>query len=393
MKSALAPPYALVRHRRAAVLALVLALAGCSSEDEGPQAGAGGQDQPPPTVQTATIALEEVSVREEYAGRIRGAREVEVRARVDGIVTQRTYNEGAFVEAGEQLFQIDPEPYGVALASAQAERERAQANLRQAEREWERVSGLYEDDAISTRERDQAKSGVELARAELAVANAAVDSAKIELDYTGVEAPVSGVTSLEVLSEGGLANRGDLLTTVTQLDPVHVRFSLPESDILAQGQARRAMAGEASDASREVALLLPNGERYEHAGEVDFTEAGIDPATGTIRTRAVFPNPEWRLRPGMFVRIDIRTATLEDVAVIPEEAVGSSGEGPVVFVVGEDNTVSAAPVELGPVVADGQVVESGLDEGARIVVSGLAGLSDGTEVNPGGANGGDEERQ
>ncbi|MEX0606948.1 MAG: efflux RND transporter periplasmic adaptor subunit, partial [Halofilum sp. (in: g-proteobacteria)] len=367
-------------------------LSACSQDDDGSQADAAGQ-APPPTVQTATVSLEDVDVREEYAGRIHGAREVQVRARVEGIVSRRTYNEGAYVEAGEQLFQIDPEPFGVALARSQAERQRAQASVRQAQRDWDRVSSLYEDDAISTRERDQAQSALELARAELAVADTAVQSAEIELSYTRVDAPVAGVTSLEVLPEGGLANRGDLLTTVTQLDPMHVRFSLPESDALAQGQARRAMAGEAVNGSREVALLLPNGERYDESGEVDFTEAGIDPATGTVRTRAVFPNPDRLLRPGMFVRVEIRTATLEGVAVVPEAAVASSGDGPTLFVIGDDNVASAVPVELGPVVPDGQVVASGLDEGDRVVVSGLAGLSDGMEVNPGGGNGDGEERQ
>ncbi|MEX2575705.1 MAG: efflux RND transporter periplasmic adaptor subunit, partial [Halofilum sp. (in: g-proteobacteria)] len=140
-------------------------------------------------------------------------------------------------------------------------------------------------------------------------------------------------------------------------------------------------------------LLLPNGERYDESGEVDFTEAGIDPATGTVRTRAVFPNPDRLLRPGMFVRVEIRTATLEGVAVVPEAAVASSGDGPTLFVIGDDNVASAVPVELGPVVPDGQVVASGLDEGDRVVVSGLAGLSDGMEVNPGGGNGDGEERQ
>ncbi|MEX2576965.1 MAG: efflux RND transporter periplasmic adaptor subunit, partial [Halofilum sp. (in: g-proteobacteria)] len=269
MKFVPAQPYALVQ-RSAAVLVLLLVLSACSQDDDGSQADAAGQ-APPPTVQTATVSLEDVDVREEYAGRIHGAREVQVRARVEGIVSRRTYNEGAYVEAGEQLFQIDPEPFGVALARSQAERQRAQASVRQAQRDWDRVSSLYEDDAISTRERDQAQSALELARAELAVADTAVQSAEIELSYTRVDAPVAGVTSLEVLPEGGLANRGDLLTTVTQLDPMHVRFSLPESDALAQGQARRAMAGEAVNGSREVALLLPNGERYDESGEVDFT--------------------------------------------------------------------------------------------------------------------------
>lgn len=365
------------------VLLLPLALAACGQDQAGQT-----QSPPPPPVETTSVSLADVDVHEEYAGRIRGSRAVQVRARIGGILKQRMYTEGAYVEAGAKLFRIDPEPYGVALARAEAERQHAQANLQQARRDWERVSRLYEDDAISTRQRDQALSALELARADLAVAESAVDAAQIELGYTTVEAPVAGVTSLEVLPEGSLATRGDLLTTVTQLDPVHVRFSLPERDALAQRHARQAMTGADTNGSREAFLLLPSGERYERSGQIDFTEAGIDPATGTVRARAVFPNPDRLLTPGMFVRVRLRTATLESVAVIPERALTTAADGPAVFVIGEDGKAASRTVELGPIVPNGQVIKSGLNDGDRVVVTGVGQLSDGTKVSTGDGEGG-----
>lgn len=364
--------------RVAAALLFALALAACSG---GAAEELGGPPKPPPHVETVAVELRPVAVREDYAGRIHAVREVEVRARVDGIIEKRHYVEGQFVREGDPLFRIDPEPFEAALAQAQAERQRARANLRQAELDWKRISALYEQDVASTRDRDAALSELELAQAELALAEARVRSAEIDLGYTTVTSPASGITSLEVLPEGALAGRGDLLTTVTQLDPVHVRFALPEEDAIVQREARRAMAaGEDANGKRSATLLLPDGAPYPHEGVVDFTEASIDPATGTVRTRAVFPNPEHLLTPGLFVRVQMETAALADVAVIPERAVTSSGRGPAVFVVRADGTVELRPVELGPVVPEGQVVRAGLAAGERVAVSGLAHLDDGIKV-------------
>lgn len=339
----------------------------------------GGGDQPPPEVRVTTVELGEVPVREEYAGRVRGAREVQVRARVEGVLEARAYTEGEVVEEGQRLFRIDSDVYEAAVEQAEAEAERARASLRQARRDWERIQRLYEQDAVSTRERDEALSALELAEAEVSLAEARVRSARIELDYTDVVAPVSGITSLEEQPEGSLLSRGDLLTTITQLHPVHVRFALPEEDALAQRRAREALSAGRNGARRAV-LILPDGRRYERAGEVDFTEASIDPRTGTVQARAVFPNPDRALTPGLFARVELRMATLENVAVLPERAIGADGEDATVYVVDDEDRVAVRAVELGPVVAEGQVVAAGLEAGDRVVVSGLAGLADGDRV-------------
>lgn len=368
----------------------VLALTACDSRSPDDAS----REQPAPRVEVSEISLRSVDVREEYAGRARGAREVEVRARVDGILEQRGYTEGAMVEQGEQLFRIDPEPFEAAVDSAEAQLQNARANLRQAQRDWDRIKSLYADDAVSTRERDAAQSALELARADVALARAGLRSAEIELGYTAVEAPLDGVTSLEAVPEGSLVGPGDLLTTVTQLDPIHVRFALPERDVLARREARRAMSAGADadiDSEREAVLILPGGERYERKGKLDFTNASIDPDTGTVRARAVFPNPDNRLTPGLFVRVELRTATLEGVAVIPETAVGSGQDGPVVYTVDDAGQAVRTPVELGPVVDAGQVIEAGLDDGDRVVVSGHSGLRDGAEVQVHADGGGESD--
>ncbi|MFD1381089.1 efflux RND transporter periplasmic adaptor subunit [Fodinicurvata halophila] len=254
--------------RGLAAASLLALLAACGSEDSA-QGQAGGQGGgPPPQVNVVTTERQDRDVYADYAGRARGAREVEVRARVEGILQKRLYDEGKVVEEDDSLFAIDPEPFALALQAARAERDRAEAEVQQAEREWRRVSRLYEQNAISERERDAALSTLELARASLALSTAQVDQARLELDYTDVAAPAPGVTSLEALPEGSLVERGSLLTTITQMDPVHVRFALPESDAALQRQAREAMGRSGNgDNRRDATLILPGGQEYERTGK------------------------------------------------------------------------------------------------------------------------------
>lgn len=363
--------------RVAALAPLALALAACSGEPEG---GTGGGNAAA-AVTFVTVEPHSVDVEEAYAGRVRGAREVQVRNRVEGVLEERLYREGALVEQGEPLFRIDPEPFRVAVQAAEAQVATARADLAQAQREWERTSRLFERNAISERERDQARSALELAQAGVAVAEAQRAQAELELDYTEVTAPVSGVTSLEALPEGSLLERGTLLSTIVQPDPAHVRFSLPEDDAAVQRTARRAMAeADSDDYRREAHVVLPDGSTYERTGNIDFTAATIDSSTGTVLARAIFPNPETVLTPGQFVRVRVLLRTLDDALVVPERAVGESGDGPRVFVVTDDDTARSQPVRLGPVVAEGQVITDGLEAGERVVVNGQVALQDGGDV-------------
>lgn len=371
--------------RPAAGVAIAVLGSGCGTGTAQESAPGGA---PPPPVTVAAMEAEDVDVQAEYAGRARGSHEVEVRARVEGILERRLYVEGEMVERGTPLFQIDAEPYEIALMRAEAERANARAELNRAEREWNRISELFEQGTASERERDEALSQFELAQAQLSAAEAAVADAERNLRYTEVDAPLSGATDLESFPEGSLIERGTLLTTITRHDPIHVHFALPEDDALAQRAARRARRETQGDHRFAATLILPDGRDYEEQGTVDFTDSTVDPRTGTVSSRAVFPNPEQAVMPGQFVRLRLVLRELSGVIVVPESSVTQGPDGPQVYRVDEQQVARAAPLELGPVVDHGRVVLDGLDAGDRIVVNGQVAVQDGAPVRVGDAAGG-----
>ncbi|MCG5494485.1 efflux RND transporter periplasmic adaptor subunit [Ectothiorhodospira variabilis] len=377
------PPYPRSRHLAALSLCVTLILT------MAPVAAQQG-DRPPPPVTLQPAQVESVEVQGVYAGRARGSREVEVRARVGGILEERLYVEGQAVDRGEALFRIEEEPYQIALQHARAQQANAQAALNQAQREWDRISSLYARDAVSQRERDRALSEKELAEAQMEVAAAAVNDARRNLSYTRVEAPITGATELEVLPEGSLVERGTLLTIITQHDPIHIRFALPEGDAAVQRAARQARIAAGEHHRYEATLRLADGSDYEHTGTVDFTAGTIEPRTGSVTARAVFPNPDRRVVPGQFLRVRLVLERLEDVVVVDETVVSEGHEGPRVFVVDEDNVAHARNVTLGPVHEGRRVILEGLEPGEKVVVRGHVAVDDGMTVNPGDASG-DEE--
>lgn len=325
-----------------------------------------------------------VIVEQEYAGRMRGSREVEVRARAEGILIERVFSEGQAVEEGQPLFVLDPAPFRIALQSAEAERATAQATRDQARREYDRIRGLLDQNAISRREYDRALAERELAQASVARANASVASAALNLEWSTVTAPVAGITGLETVSEGNLISRGNLLTTISQLDPIHVRFSMPESDaLLRQADLReltaRGLTDEQLAVARSVRLLLPDGSVHPTPGNLDFTDSAVDPRTGTVSARAIFENPDYVLTPGQFVRVRVPVRLLRDVLLIPQDTVRHGRTGAQVFVI-EDNVVHARDVRLGPIVEGQQTILEGLAAEDQVVVSGLAALRDGLPV-------------
>lgn len=348
--------------RFALTLCAFLLLAACTETE--PTAGF---QLPPPLVTVEVIQPTSVTVTAHYAGRIHGSREVEVRARAGGILQERLYIEGQRVTEGAALFRIDPEPYQIALRRQQAQLMNTQAHLASAQREWRRISDLFARNAVSERERDQAYTALELAQAQLAVAQAAVAEAELNLRYTQVVAPIEGVTGIESVSEGSLIQQGALLTKITQSHPVHVHFALPEQD--------------AAVREHYVAhLILPNGQLYTQSGSVNFTNNSIDPRTGTVMARAVFPNQHNQLIPGQFVRIQLVLQQLEEVFLISAAAVSDTATHTQVFIIDEQQLAQVRLVELGPVVDGRQVILNGLQAGDRLVVNGQVALRPGVPV-------------
>lgn len=358
-----------------AILGLTLLVTGCQSDSQ--QAP---RQRPAPPVTVLQVEPTSAEVIRTYAGRIHGAREVEVRTRVQGILEERLFEEGERVEQGASLFRIDPEPFSVALQATKAEEQSVTAELNQAEREWQRISRLYEQNAVSQREYDNARSTYELAQARKALAQARTAQAELELDYTRVEAPLSGITSLEVLPEGSLVERGTLLTTIVQLDPIHIRFSLPEQDATIQRHLRATSSPDASAARRQVKLIMPNGSIYEREGIIDFTASTVDSRTGTVPTRAVFANPDDLLVPGQFVRVQVLLQNLTDIFVIPQTAIVQGPQGTSVFVIDSDDKAQFRPVTLGAVTEKGQIVLDGLSAQDEVVINGQVSLSPGAQV-------------
>lgn len=343
-----------------------------------------GCEQPvaPPQPPPAEVAALEVRPRGldlelEYAAQLRGVREVEVRARVSGILLERLYEEGQPVEAGALLFRIDPAPFRAEVERARAEVGVQSVNLERARRERDRVAPLYEQGLASVRERDAALADFEGAQASLAAAEATLNSAELSLSYTEVRAPIAGITSREVRSEGSLVLAGSessLLTYIVQTDRLYVEFALPESDaalIAADGQA----------AGLTVRIVDARGAVIGPPAKIEFVSPRIDDATGTLAIRAILDNTDDRLLPGRVVRARIEGVRLPDTFVVPKRAVLHGAQGPFVWLIGTDDTVAAQPVELGASSGNDVAVTAGLAAGNRVVVEGILKVQPGAVVN------------
>lgn len=362
-------------------------LAGCQ-DGNAQEAGAG---YPPPSVAVATVVPHEVPVVREYVGQTMGSREVEIRARVTGIVEKRLYDEGAVVEAGQPLFRIDPKPFEVMVAAAEAELAHARAQLTRAEREKTRLEPLAKANAVSQKEIDDARSEAELAAAAVKLAEAALRDARIQLGYTTVTAPISGVTGIARKFEGALVTAGadSLLTTLVQTDPMDVHFSISENEWLTAQRERAAGQLEVpAESELDVRIELADGTVLERIGHINFSAARIDTTTGTYSLRARFPNADGALKAGQFVRVKVSGASRPNAVTVPQKAVLEGPQGKFVFVVGkgenETPVVEFRPIEVGEWVtnANGEqwVVRSGLAAGDQVILDNFVRLRPGAPV-------------
>lgn len=360
----------------------VLAIAGC--DDKKTQ-----QYQKPLDVGVEVIAAHDVPLSFEFAARTQGSKETEVRARVGGILLKRNYIEGSEVEEGSVLFEIDPEPYQVALNQAQAKLEKTTAELKNAKIQLDRTEKLFKQKYASEKAYDDAVANYDSLHAALSSAQADVDAAQLNLDYTKVKAPISGLTSMEAQSEGSListsGNTG-LLTHITQLDPIYVMFSLSENQMITMG--RMVDSGELKNQSNTgdaVRAVLHFGDNsvYNQTGEINFVNPSIDTSTGTIKLRAVFPNPEKRLRPGQFMRLTVEGLERTNAMTVPQEAIMQGSKGSYVYKVNDKNQVEMVNVTTGIATPDGGwIIDNGLNVGDKVVVNNLMKIRSGMTVNP-----------
>jgi membrane fusion protein (multidrug efflux system) len=353
------------------------ALAGC------------GQRQParpgaPPQVSVVTARRDSVPVTVELPGRTSPYLVAQVRARVDGIVQQRVFQEGADVKAGQPLYRIDPAPYQAQLHSAQAAQQKAEANLVATRAQAQRYQALLAGNAVSKQEYDNAVAAEQQAAADLAGAKANVAVARLNLGYTDVAAPIAGRTSTSLVTQGAYvqASAATLLTTVQQIDPIYV--DLNESSV-AGLQLRRDVAGgrvkadELNQAS--VSLTLEDGSQYPLAGKLQFTGTTVDPGTGAVTLRALFPNPKSVLLPGMFVRARVQQGVDEQALLVPIRAVSHDPNGQATaLVVGADNKVAQRVLQVQNMLGNAWVVTGGLRAGERVIVSGVQKVQPGMLV-------------
>jgi len=361
------------------ILSLSLLLTGCGKKNT-----ASAPPSAPPEVGVITVQPQAVTLTSELSGRTAPCQVAEVRPQVTGIIQKRLFTEGAEVKAGQVLFQIDPARYRATLSSAKAILARAEANLLPARLKAGRYQELIASKAISQQDQDDAQAAVKQAEAEVAAAQAAVENARINVQYTSIAAPISGRIGRSSVTAGALvtANQEEALATIQQLDPIFVDVTRSSSELL---QLKRQLAAktlqtDASGAAR-VKLLLEDGTPYPLPGTLKFSEVSVDAGTGSVTLRTLFPNPEQLLLPGMFVRAILEEGNNDSALLVPQRGVTRNPAGnPMVFVVGAEEKVEARPIKVARTIGDSWLVEEGLKTGDRVILEGIQRARPGTVV-------------
>ena len=361
----------------AAVLAL--ALAACSpggAQDKNAKKGDAKGGGAPLAVSAIEVAPRPVPVDFAAVGRTEGSREVQVRARVAGVLEAQLFTEGDTVKAGAPLFRIERAPFEIELAQARAALAQETARRELADQELARLKGLVERRAISQKEADQAASAARQGAAGVQMAQARVRQAELNLSYTSIEAPIGGITGRAQQSVGSLvqpANESAILTTLTRGDPVWVRFALSEAEYV------RLRGNETKKADVKVEVQMADGSTYGEAGRLNFSGSSVDAATGTVQMRAEFPNPKLQLLPGQYVRVRVIAGTREAI-VVPQSAVLQNETGRFVWVAGADGKAVPRNIRAGGWVGQDWVVLEGLKAGETVITDNLVRLRPGTPV-------------
>jgi membrane fusion protein, multidrug efflux system len=336
-------------------------------------------EPPPVEVKVMLVVQRDTAVSVERVGDVRGSQEVDVRARVGGVVMKKHFTDGTYVKEGQVLFTIDPREFLAARADARARLAEAQANLAQANQEVERYRPLVEANAIPKQTYDTAVTTAQQSSARVDALEAAVTQADLSVEYATVRAPLSGHIGEAQVFEGALVLAGQtLLATISRDDPAWVYFSISETALLEA--ERRFLEGLARP--RSARTTLSDGTPYPHEGRINFADRAVDPRTGTMTLRAEFPNPDRVLKPGMFVRTRVVAETIPNALLVPDVAVQEQLGRNFVIVVGEGDKAEQRAVTLGPRVEGQWVIEKGLSAGERVVVEGLQKARPGTPLKP-----------
>lgn len=371
----------LFRATPTALLTATLLLAGCKPSAEQNQAPA---NMPAPEVNVITLQPQPLTLHTQLPGRTSAFRVAEVRPQVGGIIIKRFFREGSDVKAGQVLYQIDPATYEASLASAKASWERAQASEAIARLKAERYRNLSKTNGVSRQENDDAEASWKQAIADVASAKAAVDTAKINVEYTKLKAPISGRIGKSTVTEGALvtAQQTTALTTIQQLDPLYVDVSQSSSDLLklkkalADGQLEKAGPQEA-----KVQLLMEDGSRYGESGKLQFSDVTVDEGTGSVTVRAIFANHDQQLLPGMFVRAELGEASVKDALLVPQLAVSHDPRGKAtVLVVNAQGQVEQKAFETARSVNNSWLIKDGLSAGDQVIVNGSQKVQVGMKV-------------
>lgn len=364
------------------ILAASLLLAACS--DETPQGAAvpRGQALPPVATEVMTVARQDIPLQKSYSSLLRSDNEVTLVARVTGVLEARQFEPGDRVEQGELLYTIEPELYQARVNERLADLKSAKAEMERARRDAARYEQLINRNSVSRQQFDQAQAELSVAQAQVAQAEAALASAKIDLDYTQVTAPVAGMVGLSKINLGNLVNAGTELATITPLDPLEVRFQLPQKDAF---ELRKQLASGTEIESIHATLQLAgvNGmEPIMLTGQMDFLGVRVDEKTSTVQASARFANPDAQVLPGQFVRVSIDGLKRFNVIAIPEIAITQGLMGPQVFLIDGEGNARAQAVQLGEIAGDLQIILDGLEEGVQVVSGDPAGIKPGTPIQP-----------
>lgn len=361
-------------------LSFVALLAACSGEPP-----AAPQMSGPVPVTVVTLKSQSLTLTRELPGRTNPLRIAEVRPQVSGIIKERLFEEGDRVKAGQVLYRLEDDIYQADLSSARAAQARAEAAVEQMRLQAKRAEELFKVKAISSQDYETAVANLRVAEADLGVAKANVQRNEVLLGYTRITSPIDGVIGRSLVTEGALvtANQETPLTTIQQLDPIYVDVTQSSSELL---QLRRALESGKARGSAEgtpVTILLEDGGRYAHQGKLTFADVAVDPSTGRFALRAVVPNPDQWLMPGMYVRAELANVTLPEALLVPQQGVMRDPKGnATAMVVAEDGTARRRDIQVSRTVGDKWLVAGGLNPGDRVIVAGLQKIQDGTPVEP-----------